>query len=450
VIVFRRKKIYDVVLIGAGPAAVAVLSALPERLHVAAVTGSAARSADGNVKVPKIRSVSYERLEAPGIARFLPFAAPAKTGLFDTAAIGGLANYWGQQFVRYAENDPWPRDVFADHASYRHACARIEALFTFSPSALREDAIVLSHGYIARTPNLIVGTADSPCCDLLAMRQLFLDLVTARNANFIPLAAVAWEKDGGVLRVHLADGATLITERLFLAAGVVGSLRLALASCPDIKAVALQDYTPYMLHAAGMLKAAEIGKKIRLPRLDGVVHFNSLTVERIAQGRVRLFASIYRLSRAPLSLTLAALGLPPILRSVRPPALIDLLTPIQVWTEASRMHYRIGRHEKQAELIAEPDAERDAELKTFRRWLSLQGSILHLSTTRPGQGFHYHAGEVSVDGFSFMPVRPCLEERFSGLVTCLDASILREIGCRPHTLTAMAAAWRLTQKKFQG
>jgi hypothetical protein len=442
--------LYDVVLIGAGPAAAAALCGLPDGLRVAAVTGSAATSAGGHVKVPKIRAVSYERLEAPGIARFLPFAAPAKTGLFDTAAIGGLANYWGQQFVRYAENDPWPRDVFADHASYRHACARIEALFTCSPGALWEDATALSDGYVARTPNLLVGTADTPRCDLVAMRRTFLDLVAARNASFIPLAAVAWEKEGGVLRVHLADGATLITERLFLAAGVVGSLRLALASCPDIKAVALQDSAPYMLYAVGMLNAAEIGKKLSLARFDGVEHFNSLTLERIAEAQVKLFASIYRMSRAPLSLTLAALGLPPILRSARPPAFVDLLAPIQVWTKASRMRYRIERGENQAELMAEPDPQRDDELKAFRRWLSLKGSILHLSTTRPGQGFHYHAGEVSVDGFSFMPVRSCLEERFSGLVTCLDASILREIGCRPHTLTAMAAALRLTQKKFQG
>ena len=70
--------------------------------------------------------------------------------------------------------------------------------------------------------------------------------------------------------------------------------------------------------------------------------------------------------------------------------------------------------------------------------------------TSPGEGFHYHAGEVSIDGSHFMPLALCLDERFAGLVTCLDASILPEIGCRPHTLTAMAAAWQLTRKKLQG
>src|SRR5262249_23709963 len=151
--------------------------------------------------------------------------------------------YWGQQFVRYAENDPWPRDIFADYAGYENACTRVEALFSHSSGGWRE----LSDGYVARTPSLLVGTAEAPHCGLVAMRRMFLDLALTRDAELIPAAAVAWERQGGILRLRLADGATLMAERLFLAAGVVGSLRLALASCPDLKVGTLQDHAPYML-----------------------------------------------------------------------------------------------------------------------------------------------------------------------------------------------------------
>jgi len=426
---------YDLVLIGAGPAAVAALAALPKGMRVAVLTGE--RFSDERAKVHfKIRAESYERQEIPGTSRVLPFSASRGAKLFDTAVIGGLANYWGQQFVRYAKNDPWPRDIFTNYLEYETACARIEALFVTCPTASLE----LSCGYVARTPTLVVGASAAPTCGLLAMRQTFLDLASMQNVEVIPAVALSWKRKFDCLRLHLSDGATLVAKRLLLAAGVVGSLRLGLASCADLKIGTLQDHAPYMLYAVG------VGKEVQVSAAE---HFNTLTLERITQSRSQLFASVYQLSKAPLSLLIAALGCRPILRGMRPPRLVDVLTPIQIWTEVSRMKYRIEPDRNRAALIARSDPSQDRELTAFKRWLSRNGTVLNVSMTSPGEGFHYHAGEVSINGSHFMPLASCLNERFAGLVTCVDASIFPEIGCRPHTLTAMAAAWQLTRKKIQ-
>ena len=115
---------YDFALIGAGPAAVAALAAFPVGMRVAVLTGEGSSKEKTKLHF-KIRSESYERRETPGTTRGMPFSAAHGAKLFDTAVIGGLANYWGQQFVRYAENDPWPRDVFTNYLEYETACAQI-------------------------------------------------------------------------------------------------------------------------------------------------------------------------------------------------------------------------------------------------------------------------------------------------------------------------------------
>src|SRR5688500_17580173 len=98
----------DLIVIGAGPTAIAALHGVPAGLRISVVTGAGMH--DGSPVHPKIRSVAYEQREAPGVTDFRPL--PGDRGLHDTATVGGLANYWGQQFIRYEHNDPWPRNVF--------------------------------------------------------------------------------------------------------------------------------------------------------------------------------------------------------------------------------------------------------------------------------------------------------------------------------------------------
>src|SRR5262245_17862864 len=132
-------EVYDIALIGSGPVAVAALAALPEGMKIVIATGEKKSAACRETKTHfKIRAVAAGRREKPGVIS-IPFLGSKKGHLVDSATPGGLANYWGQQFVRYEESDPWPRDVFASHSEYIHDCARIEALFTCSPGVVNQE-----------------------------------------------------------------------------------------------------------------------------------------------------------------------------------------------------------------------------------------------------------------------------------------------------------------------
>ena len=431
------RKPFDLTIIGAGPAAVAALGAISGGGRVCVVTGSRRHPVTKKRKVhPKIDAVCYERRETPGVAHFTPFARERKLGLFETATVGGLANYWGGQFVRYEENDPWPCAIFHDFEDYTRACRHIERMFVFSRPLGDGDVHAIWDDYVARTPRLLIGMNGAVPSGLLAMRERFLALTMTRQAELRSAPALSWEADGVGLRVILADGEKLRTKRLLLAAGGVGSVRLVMASCPEIKAVRLSDHAPYMLYASGLGQFFDFGTTDRFD------HFNVWSVERIKNARVQLFASVYQMSCAPLSLSVSALGFPPMLRGWMTPRIADLVMPLQVWTEASLMQYRIDRGASRVAVTAKPEVCQDEELRSFLRRLKSHARLLRMSAAKSGAGFHYHAGEVSLDGISFIPMSSYLQNRFEGSLICIDPSALRKIGCRPHTLTAMAFAWQ--------
>nr|VFK63736.1 MAG: hypothetical protein BECKUNK1418G_GA0071005_103618 [Candidatus Kentron sp. UNK]VFK70933.1 MAG: hypothetical protein BECKUNK1418H_GA0071006_104319 [Candidatus Kentron sp. UNK] len=436
------QKIFDVVLIGAGPAAVAALAALPKGLSAAIVTGTGAA---GGKKMSgihaKIRATAWERREPPGIARPLPFKESSRGMLCDSAVIGGLANYWGQQFIHYQEDDTWSLDIFSSYEGYLQTCSKVETLFTCSGGQDNKHKVSpLTDTYVTHTPRLLTGTKAEPNAGLVAMRNCFTLLAETHGARLYSAAAVLLKSTGAHVCIHLADGTKLTARRVVLAAGVVGSLRLTMASCAEVQSVRLTDHAPYMFY---LLDNHRIVKRVCDDTLE---HFNSLSLERVEENRVRLFASFYRMSQAPIGLTLAALGLPPLFPRTCPPKIVDLITPIQVWTAISQMQYQVDRNAPWACLISRPELSGDEELQRFQDWLSTQGFILRRSQTLPGYGFHYHAGEISLDGAHFQNSPDFIRERFQDRVLCIDASILTEIGVRPLTLTAMASAYEAIER----
>lgn len=433
---------FDVVLIGSGPAAVAALAAAPARARIGIVTGATRTRV--RVTHSKIRAVAFERRELPGVGDIMPFTDGNAGSLFSTATVGGLASYWGQQFVRYAPADPWPRDIFGDHAAYLRACAAIEAMFRIEGSGGDQDTVSLGGSYLASSPRLLVGTAAAVDAGLLAMRAVFADLASKAGATIIGERAVSFARDGDDVKIRLENGDRLAADRLIIAAGVVGSLRLIMAACPEIAATRFDDHAPFMLYAlgAGALRS-------RLPRRP-TRHFNALTIEHIEHDRTRLFASLYDMRHASMSLFLAAVGLPPALRGWRAPQLAGVLSPIQVWTQATRQRIEICADGRVAVVENAPAAADDPDATALLGWLKSQGVRVRVGGSAPGMGFHYHRATLSLNHVDFTSPDIFLTERFGNVVHCVDASLLGTIGCRPPTLTAMAAALERSKRAWQG
>ena len=438
--------LFDFVLIGAGPCAVAALSALPPGKKTLVVTGTNDRLEARRARFvhAKIDSVAHENGEPAGVAQRIPFARPKRGELIRSSIVGGLANYWGQQFARYEANDPWPRETFSCHAEYLTACGKIEELFHCSPGHSSGEVQHLGSGYGCRMPNLVLGSAADPGLGLMSMQAVFNSLVVGGGATVLHHAAVSWEVMKDSVRVLLSDGSVVQGRRVLLAAGAVGTLQVVMASCPEVHSTTFGDHSPVMLYTT--LKS----RSLPMVRADGVRHFNALAVEKIVGGRVESFASLYKLSDAPLSLLLAMLKLPLLIRRLRIPRIMDLLTPVQLWTEATQMRYRLVRDEPHA-LVDVPSADcaLDSELNCFLNWLKQHARIWKTTVTVPGGGFHFCAGRVQLDDGGDVPLVDYLQETQNSRISVLDGAALPALGCRPSALTMMANSRQTMERLLQ-
>ena len=200
----RNTGMYDVALVGAAPSGDRAVRFAAGIAHCGGHRiGDKSRPLGSENSFQDPRSFSIAPRSARSCTAPRPFRLPEKR-TFDTASISRIGHHWGQQFSVMQKtispglvNAPITR-------SYKHACAVIEALFTCSPGTLpgRRDRALRR---IRTAPaDLLVSTANGRL-NLLAMRNTSLDWSQLHNAHLIPLAAVAWEKEGMYLRVRLAE-----------------------------------------------------------------------------------------------------------------------------------------------------------------------------------------------------------------------------------------------------
>lgn len=432
---------YDLVVIGSGPAAIAALDGLSPSLRTAVVTGATGQARSGAWLHPKIRAVAAERGEGAGLADAVASGRRGTKPLWATATIGGLANYWGQQFLPVGAADPWPADIFRDHPDYVAEVEAVEALFTLQGGEAL-DAGLPDPGFRLSQPRLLTGSAHQPDAGLLAMRAAFATAVARRRSDIVSGRAdsIAPHREGWA--VKLTDGSLVTGKRLLLAAGVVGDAQLLLRSFADLDAASFADHMPWMLYASGL-------KRLFDARLDtGPGHFNALTIEQHEGARSSAFASVYDMSQAGLNLLTAALigRCFPMLRGRGAPPSASLVTPIQLWTTQSIA--RIALDGSRARFAVLPDKAvrpgKDPALAEIAALLrAVGGRVLRTSRTAPGLGFHYHDLRLRLSCGAWQGVADFLKARTGPAVTCVDSAILDRIGCRPPTLTAMASARRL-------
>ena len=365
--------------------------------------------------------------------------------LFSTAAIGGLANYWGQQFVRFSTGDPWPRHLFKDHAGYVSACEAVESLFRVEGQQELGTQLPAGSHFRASVPRLLTGTRDDPGAGLAAMGMAYRLLEKGLDATTFETRVSSFQQVGNRWCVLLDNGAKLFTNRVLLAAGVIGTARLLLRTYPDLARARFRDYSPWMLYVLNL------GPLLEQRPASARHHFNAVTIERVNNERCTLFASIYDMTRADLNLILSSTigGASPWFRGWQAPPGAAIIKPVQVWTPATEDTIEIDAPTMTASMLPRVNSgpRTDLDLHSAMEILAgLGGRVLKTSQTTAGFGFHYHALDMRPKDKAFVPVADLLRERTGDGILCVDASILRTIGCRPHTLSAMASAHHIVEQ----
>jgi hypothetical protein len=270
--------------------------------------------------------------------------------------------------------------------------------------------------------------------------------VEIKNVHAITARAVSFRKADGAWTVLLDNGDEVSAARIVLAAGVIGNAQILLRSYSDLGAARFCDHTPWMIYTLGL----------SLPALLENNLFNTATLEKTIDGRGAVYASVYDMRHADLNLLAAStIGMTVgRLGRLHPPAIVKYLKPVQVWTQATTGQVDLHRRDGAIFYTSSPSTRRDDDAALKQPIGMLKGlgaKVLHVSQTAAGYGFHYHALEFQIAGRTaagnaFQSTADLLRERTEGGVTCVDASILPAIGCRPPTLTAMAAARQMAKR----
>ena len=241
------------------------------------------------------------------------------------------------------------------------------------------------------------------------------------------------ENDQQSVSLSLDDGTQIRARHVFLAAGVLGTATLLARSLPKVAEIGFLDHAPYTINCLGL------GRALGSPR-DYMKrgNFNALTLKQRNDGRCDMFASVYAVSQAPVSLVTTTLGLGPRLRGWRMGRFIDFVQPIRIWTRRTYVQFRYRPDQGPIEATQLPEPDQDEMLQGLLQWLASHRVRHTLGITAPGQGFHYHNLTL---GTGKEPVDQAVDAAFQGRVRVVDASCLTEIGCQPHTLTSMAQAY---------
>lgn len=428
---------FDILIIGAGPAAVAALNGLSYGQRIAVVTGAVPSAEKWSTLHPKIQAVSLATADVPGVAERIAARRRRSRPLFSTAAEGGLANYWGQQFVRLGEADPWPRDAFASFHDYERACGDVERLFEVNGGE-RVNTGLLDDGFEFVRPRIVVGSAADRSAGLNAMRFVFAEMVAESRARLIHARVKSLARVGGRWAATLDDGAQIVAARILLAAGVLGDGQILLRSFPDLGGLQFTDHTPWMLFTVGV-------KRRLFNVCPGAPSFNALTLRRNRSEGCELFASFYDMRASDLNLLLAStIGRAhPWLRRWPSPPGAGLVTPVQVWTRETYGRVEITPSEGEPTFISEEPAKGrvDEDLMDFVSRLNQLGCrVIRRTRTEPAFGYHYHRLRLRPRGGDWVEVADLLRDRTDGAVISIDAAQLDQIGRQPHTLTMMAGA----------
>jgi hypothetical protein len=436
---------FDCVVIGSGPAAIAALDAFDTPLRIAVIDGAVPARVRNSQLHAKIRAVASSAGKVPGVAELLPPATGNKP-LFSSAAVGGFANYWGQQFLPIHANGPWPRDLFANYTDFLAECAAIDVLFRIEGGQTIENSAAKSAGFDLFTPRLLAGAAGSTSA-LDAMKHVFRKIAEIKNVKTLTARAISFRKADGGWAVLLDSGDEVSAARIVLTAGVVGNAQILLRSYSDLGTARFCDHTPWMIYTLGL----------SLPALLQNNHFNAATLEKTIDGRGAVYASVYDMRHDDLNLLAAStIGVTAgRFGRLHPPGIAKYLKPVQVWTQDTSGKVDLRRRDAAIYFTSSPSTARgddDAGLKqTIEVLKGLGAKVLHVSQTAAGYGFHYHALEFQIAGRTaagnaFTSTADLLRQRTAGGVTCVDASVLPAIGSRPPTLTAMAAARQMAKR----
>ena len=423
-----KKNFNDIVIIGAGPAAISFLSSFNFENKSVAVINGISNTENVNKHVhSKISYVSFKQGLKPKIAEIL-FNKNNNEKIYSSASVGGFANYWGRQFIEFLPNDEYPKKYFKKYSDYIAQCKKTISNFTLInlfEEKKKED------NYNIYKPILLIGTRNDPSSLYKAMSNIFNNLKSEIKINEFESRVNTIEIIDDYISLNLFNNKKIFTKEVIFASGVLGNIQIILRSFPEIKNAIFNDHCSEIIYAGNVKKIFNYDTSRSNDLIFGIN-------EKVQKNKSLLYASYYNLNYEDINfLTSHFLGKNfNFFKNIKIPFLNHFINPIQVWTNKV---YLLKVDRKYFEYDQNQLKNEDNVADEFKIFLSKKTNIYKTIKIKPGQGFHYHNLKFNIDD-KIYSISDLLKIKFKNKALCVDASILENVSARPLTLTAMANA----------
>ena len=425
--------IYKNLIIGSGPAAVAALMALNNSNKVAIVNGEYKGSK--HIKSAH-RKITYNlKNKKEGFCSDI-FISKNKEKIFSISKIGGLANFWGQGFDFVNYKKLYNKKIFKNENEYKNIIKKIYFFFKID---------FYKGSYYKLTNN--INLFPSPIVKENIIKKE-LHLKTLKNTyEFLKKKIAITEYNSRVKKIVLnkkifeiilADSKKIYSTNIILSAGVIGNSKILFNSNSSIKKITFKDDCPWVVFTFGMCQ-----------KFKKFIRNSYSTIGKDVKNSV--FLSVYNLRRINIHFLLYyifGINFPNFLKKIK--FRFDYFNVFQIWSKYTIVKIHLSRNNTYREEAIYESASKKKLKKILKTLKEKKIFKLLCSTTRAGEGFHYHNMSIEIDNVKkkFL-INEYLKTIYNKNIICVDASDAKNISPGPFTASEMAIAYKKIKLFFK-
>ena len=411
----NNKKIYDYIIIGAGPSAYASLYALRhEKIKLGVITGydkTKISKNNHNHIIDRYKS-KYSIKEFFHINNYK---------LFSPGIIGGLSNFWGGGFFcTKFENLYDFKKIFKNENTYK--------------SIIKKFDINLNVDFIQAKKKIFIKNYKKINGFYLEDKKIFkkkiVNVINSKKSFKIYNSLVEnIKRNKTYFDINLQNLRKIRCKKIILTAGVLGNISILKKSFA-VKSFSFYDDTPWLVYLLNFNK--NFLEKYRLTNFINIAKSINLFTSFYNFKFVRLNELLYFFIKKKINILNFNFNFP----------FSNIFTFGQIWTKNTRVKIFV----KDLNCTYDNLNKTDIKLSNFIQSLR-QKKIFKIYAKRqsPGYGFHYHNLNIIYKNKNFR-IHEFLKLKFGKNLICNDASIILKTSPISVTSTIMAIAYQLTKK----
>ena len=421
----KKKKIFDIAIIGSGPtgcfSALSLKDNLKNKKKIILITGESDELIESKAHPNFTKNISKKKK----FFEKFKISNNKNSFLFSCGLEGGLSNFWGGQLQMYSEKDNFIKN-FNNFKEYKFYCKKIRNYINFFKIKKTLKKSLISKSFEDSNPILLNDNSLFKKIISNLIKENFLIKEKKRVSKIIKL--------NNRYQIKLKNsGIKIESKKIIMACGTLSASKIILNSTDSTQS-SFNDHYPHYLFCLDVKNFIKNTLNIK----------NFLTIKRNKSKKNIFFASVYDLSNFNLNEFSSYFFKTnfKLLNKYKMPNFFKLIKPIQIWTPKMLNFYKMKKS-LDVQIFSDYDKDKDKIYYLFKK--NLNKSLHIIKESKNYLGFHYHNlnFQINKKNYSFDKI---LKYKFGNNIVCVDASSVKDISVMPPTFSLMALSYFKTKK----